>query len=137
MLQMATQNAKAKMRRIFLKCRGELEEYEDNWESIGLEQDIIMPLSGSQGSIYVYHSNRMWSQVKTASSAIYANRQYLALYRKRQPSRLADDIGPRIIGDVYIHATAQVHPTCVVSDQMYCIHNMFHNLKNICSTLPW
>lgn len=80
-----------------------------------------MPLT-SQGNLYVYHTNKMWSQVKTAGSAIYANRQYLAMQRKNQPKRLVgpdkkgkgDDF-PRISGDVYIHPTAQVHPSCLVS----------------------
>jgi len=90
----------------------------ESWEAIALEQDIIMPLAGT--NIYVYQSNRMWSQVKTAGSAIYANRQYLDMYRKRQPNRLAGYLGkgeeakPKIIGDVYIHPTAQIHPTCVI-----------------------
>jgi mannose-1-phosphate guanylyltransferase len=103
--------------------RGEIEENGESWESIALEKDIIMPSVGSQGQVYVYHSNRMWSQVKTAASAIYANRQYLALHRKRQPERLADSLGRgdaarpmcQIIGDVFIHPTAQIDSSCVVS----------------------
>jgi NDP-sugar pyrophosphorylase family protein len=80
-----------------------------------------MPLAGNNGEIYVFQSNRMWSQVKTAGSAIYANRQYLDMYRKNQPARLAsypgkgDALGPKIVGDVFIHPTAHVHPSCVVS----------------------
>lgn len=99
---------------------------ESSWEAVAIEQDIIMPLVGAKtgSSVYVFQTNRMWSQVKTAGSAIYANRHYLSLYKKRQPSRLAsknvksddkENAGPRLIGDVYIHPTAQIHPTCVVS----------------------
>ena len=98
--------------------RGEGESNGENWESIALEQDIIMPSAGSEGRVYVYPTNRMWSQVKSAASAIYANRQYLDLYRKRQPERLAGthpiSASVQIIGDVFIHPTAQIHPTCVV-----------------------
>lgn len=78
-----------------------------------------MPMTG-EGNLYVFHTNRMWSQVKNAGSAIYANRQYLAIYRKDQPRRLAGcekgDASPRIIGDVFIHPTAQVHPSCLVRE---------------------
>lgn len=74
------------------------------------------------GKLYVFHTNRMWSQVKTAGSAIYANRQYLAMYRRSQPDRLAGfdrgDATPKIVGDVYIHPTAQVHSSCVVSGSL-------------------
>jgi len=98
---------------------GEIEDNGDSWESIALEQDIIMPLTRNDGNIFVYPSNKMWSQVKTAGSAIYANRQYLDLCRKRQPGRLAGFSGKgdenlQIIGDVFIHPTAQIHPTCVI-----------------------
>ncbi|XP_077979375.1 mannose-1-phosphate guanylyltransferase regulatory subunit alpha-A-like isoform X3 [Glandiceps talaboti] len=43
-------------------------------------------------------------------SAIYANRHYLELYGKYHPERLAEncDDGPKIIGDVFIHPTANV-----------------------------
>jgi mannose-1-phosphate guanylyltransferase len=100
---------------------GEFEDHgSESWEAIALEQDIIQPLAGTQGNIYAYQSSRMWSQVKTAGSAIYANRQYLDMYRKRQPGRLAgypgkgDNVPHKIIGDVYIHPTAQIHPSCVI-----------------------
>ncbi|ODN03057.1 Mannose-1-phosphate guanyltransferase alpha-B [Orchesella cincta] len=98
---------------------GKIEENGETWESIALERDIIMPLT-ADGNLYVYHSNRMWSQVKTAGSAIYANRQYLAMYKRRQPERLAGyntgkgEGSPRILGDVYIHPSAQVHPSCLI-----------------------
>lgn len=96
----------------------------DCWESIALEKDIITPSVGNTGCVYVYRSNRMWSQVKTAGSAIYANRHYLALYRERQPERLANsrcktrNTPCKIIGDVFIHQTAQIDPTCVVHDEL-------------------
>lgn len=102
----------------FWLCSGKIEENGESWESIALERDIIMPMTG-EGNLYVFHTNRMWSQVKTAGSAIYANRQYLAMYRRNQPDRLAGygkgDASPRIIGDVFIHPTAQIHPNCLVN----------------------
>lgn len=49
-------------------------------------------------------------------AAIYANRHYLALYQNWHKERLArsGELKPQIIGDVYIHPTADVHPTAVV-----------------------
>jgi len=89
-------------------------------ESIMLERDVIKPFAGKNSSIYVFQTSRIWSQVKTAASAIYANKQYLEMYRRVQPSRLAqsnaggDAPSAKILGDVYMHPTAQVHSTCVV-----------------------
>jgi mannose-1-phosphate guanylyltransferase len=115
-------------------CRGEIEDNGEGWESIALEKDIIMPSIGNNGSIYVFHSNRMWSQgeikylklkykikiyfsVKTAASAIFSNRLHLALYRERKPERLAGTSAKapcKIIGNVFIHPTAQIDSSCVV-----------------------
>ncbi|KAG7206603.1 hypothetical protein KM043_000286 [Ampulex compressa] len=79
---------------------------------ISLEQDVLTRLAGT-GRFFALPIQRWWSQVKTAGSTIYANRHYLALYRQKQPNRLA--IGPcHIIGDVYIHSSAIVHPTAVL-----------------------
>lgn len=50
------------------------------------------------------------------SAAIYTNRHYLAIYRRTHPERLAvnGEGKPKVTGDVFIHPTAQVHPTAVV-----------------------
>ncbi|XP_037785138.1 mannose-1-phosphate guanyltransferase alpha-A-like isoform X1 [Penaeus monodon] len=84
-------------------------------ESIQLEQDILMPIAGT-GQAYVYTTDRWWSQIKTAGSAIYANRHYLQLYHKQKEDRLATNgpDKPTIIGDVYIHPTASVDPSAVL-----------------------
>lgn len=84
-------------------------------DTIRLEQDIVMPLAGTK-RLFVHHTTRWWSQMKTAGSAIYANRHYLDLYRRQSPQRLAQNFegGPNIIGDVYIHHTASVHPTATL-----------------------
>lgn len=86
-----------------------------------------------------------WSQLKTAGAAIYANRHYLALRQQRQrllqqetliefplPSpvkcRLATADpkgGYSTIGHVYVHPTAQVHPSALVSDTLICIYDSF------------
>lgn len=89
---------------------------------IQLEQDVLRPLAGT-GKAFVYQTTNWWSQLKSAGSAIYANRHCLQLYKKLHPERLTG-LGiqdrkskqiPKIIGDVFIHPTAYVHHTAVVS----------------------
>jgi mannose-1-phosphate guanylyltransferase len=89
-------------------------------DSISLEQDVIAPLAGT-GKVYVYKTERFWSQIKTAGSAIYANRLYLSLFRRNCPERLATNTEgqPTIIGDVRIHPTAEVNPTATLGPNVY------------------
>lgn len=83
------------------------------------EKEILSPLAGS-GRLFAYPVVTWWSQIKTAGSAIYANRHYLELYRRTHPERLAhldtatNDKMTTIIPDVYIHPKACVHPTAVL-----------------------
>lgn len=69
------------------------------------------------GKLFAYQTINWWSQLKTAGSAIYANRHYLSLYKQNSPERLAKNVEGccTIIGDVYIHPTATVNPSAVVS----------------------
>lgn len=86
-------------------------------ECISFEEDLLMPLSQTK-SVYVFRTpQEWWSQIKTAGSAIYANRNYLKLYRKTNPELLRVDSpsGPKIIGDVFIDPSAIVDPTATVS----------------------
>ncbi|XP_076161907.1 GDP-mannose pyrophosphorylase A [Ptiloglossa arizonensis] len=82
---------------------------------ISFEQDILTRLVGT-GRLFALPVLKWWSQVKTAGSAIYANRHYLALYKTNYPNRLASTTNElyHIIGDVYIHPSATVHPTAVL-----------------------
>uniref|UniRef100_A0AAR2JY17 Nucleotidyl transferase domain-containing protein n=1 Tax=Pygocentrus nattereri TaxID=42514 RepID=A0AAR2JY17_PYGNA len=94
------------------------DEQSNGWqraEAIRLEQDIFTALAG-QGKLYVYKTDRFWSQIKSAGSAIYASRLYLNQYHKTHPERLAanKDGGPKICGNVYIHPTANIDPTAVL-----------------------
>ncbi|CAH1252936.1 GMPPA [Branchiostoma lanceolatum] len=84
-------------------------------DSIRLEQDIFPMLTGDS-KLYVYKTQNFWSQIKSAGSAIYANRLYLALYHKTHPDRLAvhGEGMPTIKGDVYIHPSANVDSTAVL-----------------------
>ncbi|XP_077979372.1 mannose-1-phosphate guanylyltransferase regulatory subunit alpha-A-like isoform X1 [Glandiceps talaboti] len=88
---------------------GGLDNVSNGRDTIRLEQDILSPMAGT-GKLFVYKTSRFWSQIKSAGSAIYANRHYLELYGKYHPERLAEncDDGPKIIGDVFIHPTANV-----------------------------
>ena len=66
--------------------------------------------------MFAFHTSKWWSQIKTAGSAIYANRHYLDLYRQTHPNWLTknSESGPKIIGDVFIHPSASVDPTATV-----------------------
>ncbi|CAH0551582.1 unnamed protein product [Brassicogethes aeneus] len=88
---------------------------------IQLEQEILAPLAGT-GKICALQVNHWWSQLKTAGSAIYANRHYLELYRTNHPERLTNPQGAgdiskfncTIYPDVHIHPSAVIHPTAVL-----------------------
>ncbi|XP_034946528.1 mannose-1-phosphate guanyltransferase alpha [Chelonus insularis] len=82
---------------------------------ISLEQDILTRLAGTE-KLFACQTSNWWSQIKTAGSAIYANRHYLDLYKEKQPDRLASASNAKchIIGDVYIHPTAIVDASAVL-----------------------
>ena len=77
-------------------------------------------------------------------SAIYANRLYLSLIYKSNPSLLAtngDPTNPHIIGHVRIHPTAQVDPSATVSvcvcvwldaAVLMCFSHLFYSLVLMC-----
>lgn len=88
---------------------------------IQLEQEILSPLAGT-GKMFALQTNTWWSQLKTAGSAIYANRHYLELYKIKHPERLYTPVGEgscTIIPDVHIDPTATIHPTAVVSKKIF------------------
>ncbi|XP_060774959.1 mannose-1-phosphate guanyltransferase alpha-B isoform X1 [Neoarius graeffei] len=84
-------------------------------ELICLEQDIFTMLA-AQKKLYVHKTQHFWSQIKSAGSAIYASRLYLNQYNETHPERLASNQegGPKIIGNVYIHPTANIDSTAVL-----------------------
>ncbi|ELT91800.1 hypothetical protein CAPTEDRAFT_169555 [Capitella teleta] len=85
-------------------------------EVIRLEQDIFAQQLAGSGKLYVYHTTKFWSQIKSAGAAIYANRHYLNIYRRTHPERLAKSSpeGPIVIDNVFIHPTASVHPSATL-----------------------
>lgn len=68
--------------------------------------------------------------MKTAGSAIYANRHYLELYRSKKPERLINQDGSgdkskyKIFPDVHVHPTAVIHETAVVSSFYYILFSI-------------
>eukprot|EP00117_Sycon_ciliatum_P032517 scpid81659/ scgid25196/ Mannose-1-phosphate guanyltransferase alpha-A; GDP-mannose pyrophosphorylase A-A; GTP-mannose-1-phosphate guanylyltransferase subunit alpha-A len=90
---------------------------------IRLEQDVLVPLAGS-GKLFVYKTERFWTQVKNAGSAIYASRLFFEKYAADSPERLtrSGDSGteqPCIVGNVRIHPTASVDRTATIGPNVY------------------
>ncbi|CAG2105378.1 unnamed protein product [Medioppia subpectinata] len=86
------------------------------FECISLEEDVLMPLSQTKNVFVFKTCQEWWSQLKTAGSAIYANRNYLKLYRKTTPQLLSLDTpsGPKILGDVFIDPSASIDPSATI-----------------------
>lgn len=80
--------------------------------TLQLEEDVLTPLAGG-GRVFVFSSQRWWSQLKTPGAAVYANRHYLSLYRTTATDRLARN-SKNIIGDVHIHPTAVIDATACI-----------------------
>ncbi|KRY21659.1 Mannose-1-phosphate guanyltransferase alpha-B [Trichinella patagoniensis] len=70
-------------------------------EAMNFEKDVFPKIAG-HSMLFALKTTRWWSQLKTASAAIYANRHYLNLYHTIHPERLTRNGEPTIIGDVYI-----------------------------------
>lgn len=73
------------------------------------EQDVLAALAGTN-KLYAMQVTNWWSQLKTAGSAIYANRHYLELLKTKVPT----DPPCTILPDVFLHPTAIVDPTAVI-----------------------
>lgn len=90
------------------------------------EQEVLTPLAGTD-MLFAMPSPNWWSQLKTAGSAIYANRHYLGLYKRTHPERLANVGSKRgegdgslictVYPDVFVHPSATVHHSAVVSSR--------------------
>ncbi|KRZ14477.1 Mannose-1-phosphate guanyltransferase alpha-B [Trichinella zimbabwensis] len=82
-------------------------------EAMNFEKDVFPKIAG-HSMLFALKTTRWWSQLKTASAAIYANRHYLNLYHTTHPERLTRNGEPTIIGDVYVHPSVEIHPSCVI-----------------------
>jgi len=78
---------------------------------ISFESEVLPKLAGT-GKLFAYRINRFWLSIKSAGSALYANRAILDSYRMKHPELLTEQDNCR--GNVYIHPTAEVDPTALV-----------------------
>ncbi|CAK9295978.1 unnamed protein product [Gordionus sp. m RMFG-2023] len=85
---------------------------------LSFELDIFPELAGKSGHLfgYILPQNTPWMQIKSSSSAIYADQMILNLYTKNHPELLAINSKSTctVIGNVFIHPTASVHNTSVL-----------------------
>lgn len=79
---------------------------------ISFEFEVLPQLAGT-GKLFAYRIDRFWLSIKSAGSALYANRAILDSYREKHPELLSEQNGYRR-GNVYIHPTAEVDPTAVI-----------------------
>lgn len=107
---------------IFAAKQNELFRLSDNSNGskdvsyIQLEQEILTKLAGT-GNLFGWNLNTWWSQLKNAGSAIYANRHYLALYKKREKVTLKKNQTEQlctILPDVFIDQSAVIDSTAVI-----------------------
>nr|XP_002124063.2 mannose-1-phosphate guanyltransferase alpha-A [Ciona intestinalis] len=91
------------------------EKYEDSTSNglgrIVLESDLLPLLSGS-GKLFAFKTNTFWLNIKSAGSALHANRAILELYKTTHPGRLNNE--SNCMGNVSVHPTAEVDPTAVL-----------------------
>jgi len=80
---------------------------------IQLEQEVLSPLAGT-GKIFTLTLNMKWAQVKTAASALYANRLALELQKKNHPEMFSSKFNCTIFDNVFIHPTAQISESAVI-----------------------
>jgi len=85
-----------------------------NPELMFIEKHLFSHIAGS-GQLFCHMlSNSFWGSMKSAGSAIFANKQYLSSYRNSDLQLELAKNGegkPEILGDVFIHPTAVVDPT--------------------------
>lgn len=80
-----------------------------------IEKDLLPVLAGGDAKkAFAMQTTKWWSQMKTAGSAIYANRHYLDLYNDGGKTGGSEKTHCEIKGHVFIHKTAQVDPTAVL-----------------------
>ena len=81
-------------------------------QRISFEGDVLPKLAGT-GKLFAFRAERFWLSIKSAGSALFANRAILDSYNKKHPELLTEQNNCR--GNVYIHPSAEVDPTAVVS----------------------
>uniref|UniRef100_H2YNN3 Uncharacterized protein n=1 Tax=Ciona savignyi TaxID=51511 RepID=H2YNN3_CIOSA len=92
----------------------EYEKTDDSSNGLGkivLETELLPRLAGT-GKLFAFKADTFWLNVKSAGSALHANRAILEMYKSTHPNRLNDD--KNCIGNVAIHPTAEVDPTAML-----------------------
>jgi len=110
----------------------------DAIEKLSLEKEVLKPYAGS-GKMFVYKINDEWTQIKSAASAIHANRLILSNYVEKYPERLQKSGGknqPEIRGNVFIHPSARVHPTAVLGPNVSIGENVLVEMGvRVCNSI--
>ncbi|RKO95832.1 nucleotide-diphospho-sugar transferase, partial [Caulochytrium protostelioides] len=81
-------------------------------ERVNLEVDVLSRLTAT-GQLFAHvcvPQIDFWMQIKTPTSTIPANRQYLQYFREHAPRKLSRTEA-ELISPVYVHPSATVHPT--------------------------
>ncbi|KAJ2248072.1 hypothetical protein GGI13_004799, partial [Coemansia sp. RSA 455] len=78
-------------------------------------QDVLRQMAAEK-KLSAFMCTGFWRQIKSAASAVPANALYLKKALGDNESFLSKTTsdGPEITGAVYIHPTAQIHPTAVI-----------------------
>ncbi|KAJ3000062.1 hypothetical protein HDV02_000710 [Globomyces sp. JEL0801] len=108
-------------------------------ERVQFEQDV-MPVLTEKKVLYAHIMNEddFWMPIKTGSSTITANRQYLQYFLQAHPRRLSTPAntplmkspaqtpvglgfgsGPEIVAPVFIHSTAVIHPSAKIGPNVF------------------
>jgi len=91
--------------------------YDDSAETmkrlnrISFESEVLPELAGT-GKLFAYRIDRFWLSIKSAGSALYANRAILDSYHYKHPELLTKQENCR--GNVYINPGAEVDSTAVI-----------------------
>ncbi|XP_066916278.1 mannose-1-phosphate guanyltransferase alpha-A-like [Clytia hemisphaerica] len=88
-------------------------EQTSNRELLFFGKHLFTKMAG-RGKLFCHLlKESFWGSMKSAGSAIYANRRYLDSYKTNDGQQLVQNEPgkPEIVGDVFIHPTATVHPT--------------------------
>ncbi|KNE66323.1 hypothetical protein AMAG_10546 [Allomyces macrogynus ATCC 38327] len=80
-----------------------------------LEHDVFKQLAGTK-KLFAYESHEIWTQLKSATSAVLANTLVLQHNKRRRSASICVESlkGPQVVGAVSIHRSAQIHPTAKI-----------------------
>ncbi len=80
-------------------------------EVLRMEKDVLMPLAGS-GRLFLFRYSGFWCKISSAEASLRCQELYMGSFREKHQERLGwkgrSGTGPRIVGDVVIHPTAEI-----------------------------